>query len=193
MPVELKCEVCGADYSVPPSRAETAKTCSHSCAVSYRAKARQRRTQLNCKLCGAAFEAPNSHADRRIYCSTTCREASPEMRAMRAGNTRAANANWKGGRPRRSDGYIYALAGWHPFATHSGYVLEHRLVMERWLLQNDPASKFLIYVKGHLVLSPEYEVHHDDEDKANNDIANLQCLTSAEHRALHNQRNAKGK
>lgn len=72
-------------------------------------------------------------------------------------------------------------------ATPEGYVLEHRLVMERWLLQNDPASKFLEYRDGHLILSPDYVVHHRDEDKANNSIDNLECLTPAEHARVHSK------
>ena len=31
------------------------------------------------------------------------------------------------------------------------------------------------------------DVHHIDEDKSNNDISNLQVLTKAEHKALHNK------
>lgn len=97
------------------------------------------------------------------------------------------NPMWQGGKVKHSEGYIYELAKWHPLASPTGYVLEHRLVMERWLLQNDPASKFLEYRNGHLVLSPEYEVHHKDENKANNSIDNLECLTPAEHRRLHSK------
>ena len=33
-----------------------------------------------------------------------------------------------------------------------------------------------------------YEIHHIDENKDNNDISNLQVLTKAEHKALHNKR-----
>ena len=193
MPVNLTCEVCGTEFKVPPSRAATAKTCSNACAVSVRAAARQRRTQINCKQCGKTFGVPNSHASRRIYCSRTCLEASPEMKALKAGTKGTSNANWKGGRTSHSEGYIYALAAWHPFASKSGYVLEHRLVMERWLLQNDPASPFLTYVDGHLVLSPDYLVHHKDEDKHNNDISNLEIVTRGEHMKQHNrERNSKG-
>ena len=36
-----------------------------------------------------------------------------------------------------------------------------------------------------------YVIHHDNENKADNNIHNLQLLTKAEHRALHNHRNSK--
>ena len=118
-------------------------------------------------------------------------EASSVTKARKASWVGEANSNWRGGISRRQDGYNYEKARWHPFATRSGYVLQHRLVMERWFLQNDPASKFLIYVDGHLVLSPDYEVHHKDEDRAHNDISNLLCLTSSEHKEIHRKMNAK--
>lgn len=33
----------------------------------------------------------------------------------------------------------------------------------------------------------EYQIHHVDENKANNAVENLQCLTKQEHRRLHNK------
>lgn len=92
---------------------------------------------------------------------------------------------WKGGVVDHSDGYLYELATDHPFASN-GYVLQHRLVMERWLRENHPESKFLITVGENLYLSPGFEVHHKDEKRANNAIGNLQCMTRAEHRRHHN-------
>jgi len=188
MPAILTCEVCGTEFKVPPSRAATAKTCSHACAVSVRAESRKRRTTINCKQCGKPFETPNCHVSRRIFCSRACLEASPKMKAVKADRQGEKNPHWKGGRTNHVEGYRYLRATWHPFASKTGYVLEHRIVMERWLLQNDPASPFLTYVDGHLVLSPEYHVHHKDEDKANNAIENLECLTPDEHRREHNSR-----
>ena len=32
-----------------------------------------------------------------------------------------------------------------------------------------------------------YQIHHIDENPANNGISNLQCLTVSEHRRIHNQ------
>ena len=34
----------------------------------------------------------------------------------------------------------------------------------------------------------DYHIHHIDENKSNNDISNLQLLTSSEHRAIHNSK-----
>jgi transposase len=49
-------------------------------------------------------------------------------------NKKGANhPNWKGGRTFTSSGYVYIKYDDHPNATNYGYVLEHRLVMEKHL------------------------------------------------------------
>lgn len=181
----LTCAVCESEFKVPPSRATTAKTCSAKCADKIRGEGIKRQVEVVCKTCHQPFSIPRSHIDRRVFCSNACREAHPETKERKAAKTGESNPAWKGGRTIKSDGYIYALAGWHPLSTRTGYVLEHRLVMEQHLLQNDPASPFLVYMKGHLVLSPEYDVHHKDRDRANNEVSNLECLTPSEHARLH--------
>lgn len=50
-----------------------------------------------------------------------------------------------------------------------GDVLYHRILAELYLPKPDG----------------KYEVHHLDIDSTNNDLANLVCLTPAEHRRLH--------
>ena len=39
--------------------------------------------------------------------------------------------NWKNGKRKHSDGYIWILLPNHPFCDKQGYVLEHRLVVEK--------------------------------------------------------------
>ena len=68
-------------------------------------------------------------------------------------------------------GYQYVLAKGHPFATSRGYVLEHRLVMEKSL--------------GRL-LNPDEVVHHINGDRTDNRLENLQLFKSkAAHRNHH--------
>jgi hypothetical protein len=51
------------------------------------------------------------------------------------------NGNWKGGKYKNSKGYILIKFPEHPRAAKSGYIFEHRLVMEsiigRYLLPNE--------------------------------------------------------
>ena len=80
---------------------------------------------------------------------------------------------WNGGkREKRSDGYIQIQAKNHPSATKEGYVLEHRLVMER--------------VLGRFLLESEV-VHHIDGNRKNNSPENLMVFSSgADHLRYHN-------
>lgn len=76
---------------------------------------------------------------------------------------------WKGGRVRDKSGYVLVYTPGHPQCNSHGYVREHRLVMEREL--------------GRL-LRPGEVVHHKDDDRSNNDPANLEVFaTNAQHLA----------
>lgn len=68
-------------------------------------------------------------------------------------------------------GYILVEAKYHPYADGTGYVPEHRLVMEKHL--------------GFFVDPTTHDVHHVDEDVQNNKLSNLQYLTKIEHRRTH--------
>ena len=77
------------------------------------------------------------------------------------------NPRWKGGK-RIARGYVSILSKDHPSANKEGYVMEHRLVMEKSL------NRFL---------TKEEVVHHKDGDKRNNSIENLELFSSnADHR-----------
>jgi len=77
---------------------------------------------------------------------------------------------WKGGRCIRNNGYIEILDREHPFATNRGYVLEHRLIMERQL------GRYLL---------PNEQIHHINGNKQDNRLENLALLFINEHRSLH--------
>lgn len=68
------------------------------------------------------------------------------------------------------DGYIYARVQSHPRATSTGYVLEHRIIMENHL--------------GRYLSSDEL-VHHDNEIKNDNRIENLILTTRSIHTSHH--------
>jgi hypothetical protein len=61
------------------------------------------------------------------------------------------------------DGYVLVRKPEHPFANSTGYVREHRLVMERSIGRH---------------LTPDEVVHHIDGNKANNSSENLQLFAS---------------
>ena len=81
--------------------------------------------------------------------------------------------NWKGGRKTHSEGYVWIHSPKHPFRDKHNYVLEHRLIMEKYLGR---------------YLTKDEDVHHKNGIKDDNRIENLQLLTHAEHTRLTNKR-----
>jgi hypothetical protein len=97
--------------------------------------------------------------------------ASPRLNGIKHG---PEHHNWKGGTYMHGNGYVYEYAPDHPTATRKmPYVLQHRLVMEQTL------GRFL---------EPDEDVHHEDEDKTNNDPANLVLTKRSPHMAHHRAR-----
>lgn len=79
----------------------------------------------------------------------------------------------KGRKPRKdASGYTLVYSPGHPHATKSGYVREHRLVVEE---------------RDGVILPPEVDVHHRDGSKSHNVPDNLEVFPSrGEHIRHHN-------
>lgn len=97
------------------------------------------------------------------------------------GNRGSKNPIWKSDVRISNYGYRLVRMPEHPFADCDGFVREHRIVAERYLLDETNS----IEIGGQRYLSPEYEVHHKDRNRLNNDPSNLQVLTKSEHTKLH--------
>lgn len=81
--------------------------------------------------------------------------------------------NWKGGRTYQADGYVLIYAPQHPAGRNAkGYVLEHRLVMERVLGR---------------YLTPHELVHHKNEVKDDNRPENLEIMSRSSHMSHHKE------
>ena len=85
------------------------------------------------------------------YCSQACRG----QRAYKRG---PSSPRWRGGRTVR-DGYPHVYMPEHPDAHGTGYIAEHRLVMERHIGRR---------------LLPHENVHHKNGDKSDSRIENLE-------------------
>ena len=86
------------------------------------------------------------------------------------------SGNFKGYRRKTPKGYIVRFVPEHPFASKSGLVMEHRLVVE---------EKLGFYLPKNFV------VHHINGVKDDNRIENLAIMTISAHNAYHNRKDGK--
>jgi hypothetical protein len=82
---------------------------------------------------------------------------------------------WKGGKYKTGDGYIFIYSPNHPNKTKMGYVLEHRLIMEKHLGR---------------YLTKDEVIHHINHIKDDNRIENLMLL---KNNGVHTSLELKGR
>ena len=81
------------------------------------------------------------------------------------------NPMWKGGKRKTSQGYIGILKPTHPFCDDMGYVLEHRLIMEKQIGR---------------YLHPTEHIHHINGKRNDNRLKNLKLFNdNSEHMKFH--------
>ena len=69
--------------------------------------------------------------------------------------------NWKGGRYIHTKGYWFILKPEHPYCRKKGYILEHRIIIEKYLGR---------------YLQPKEECHHINGNKLDNRLQNLMAF-----------------
>jgi hypothetical protein len=77
---------------------------------------------------------------------------------------------WKGGRTITKFGYIQVLRPEHPFCNNMGYVMEHRLIMEKYLGR---------------YLKPKEVVHHINGITGDNRLKNLMLFPDCGRHSFH--------
>lgn len=145
-----------------------------------------------CPICGKAFHLKPYLVKRAKvnYCSQKCHYIAKKAYMAKEKNHQYGlkgrkNASWKSDVRVSSYGYIMERCLTHPFRDKADLVFQHRLVAERYLLTPENS----VEVNGKLYLKPEYEVHHKNFNRMDNDPNNLLVLTHKEHKMIHNRLN----
>ena len=119
-----------------------------------------KRNQVNriCKICKKRFSVPMWKLKWHPPCNFCSRQC--YWNWMKKETKREKSNAWKGGRQKTSKGYIKCCKPNHPNNV-GGYVLEHRLIMEKHLKR---------YLKPHEI------VHHKNGIRDDNRLKNLELL-----------------
>jgi hypothetical protein len=91
------------------------------------------------------------------------------------------NASFKSNTKINIFGYELTRCPDHPFKNCNDFVLTHRLVAEKYLLDITNS----VIINGVSYLRPDLDVHHKDFNRLNNLPTNLMVMTRSNHSALH--------
>lgn len=150
---------------------------------------------MTCPICGKKFHLKPYlvKRDKNHYCSRKChfqakREYMSGTSNHQYGIRGKDNATWNGGRMMSRYGYWQVQCIGHPFGVgRSDYVLEHRLVAEKYLLTDENS----VAIDGKRYLSPDYIVHHKNGIRTDNRPENLEVMQKGQHTKMHNIQNNK--
>ena len=188
-----KCQNCGKEFSVWPSRMKAdVVCCSVKCASEY--KIAHRTMNAVCPICEKQFYVKKYHLEKfkMVCCSRDC---SLELRRIRMtgennhqwGVCGDLNASFKGKftvkkNNRLTD--VYAFVKGYARAKDGRVKIHNMIVEENHALFGE---KFFEEINGRKYLKRGFEVHHIDGNHNNNETSNLMIVTRSQHTRIHNK------
>ena len=185
--VEKICEYCGKTFLCAKQRLQNEHLfCSRECHSNY---IKEQSIKYPCVICGKLVHRKPSQIKKNKYitCSSKCRAIMYSQTFQGENNHQfglkgSKNSSWKSDERISYYGYKLIRSLEHPFKNADGFVFEHRLVAEKYLLNQ--YNKIII--NGKEYLSPDFHVHHIDFDRLNNSVDNLYVIPKALHIKFHN-------
>lgn len=184
--IEAECDYCHKTFLCQRWRTEIRKNlfCSKDCEAQFRTAP----PNCICEICGKPIHRKNYQLkkNKHTYCSYDCAKEAKKALYKGEGNHQyglkgSKNGSWKSDERISYYGYRLIRQLDHPFKNCDDFVFEHRLVAEKFLL-NDKNS---VEINGKKYLAKDYIVHHLDFNKLNNDVSNLIVMKLSEHCSLH--------
>lgn len=194
MIISKVCIVCGKEFKVPHWRKDTAKYCGVVC----QHKSLKAKPNLICPICGKRFHRKRSHINRfkgdfGFCCSKKCDTEVRRLRMTGENNHQYGlkgelNASFKDGdsivkNNSITEVFVY-VGNWYKRSHNCGRIPRHRYLVE--LNYSIFGEENFEFIDGWHYLNKGLSVHHKDCNHSNNSIDNLQVLSKAEHRRLHN-------
>ena len=188
-----QCDYCGKNLLITKSQQKRNKHffCNSDCFKAYQ---KRNQVELICPICKTIFYRKKSWVSRlknvdNATCSKECFSKLKSINFTGENNhqyelTGDKNASWKSDiRYKNNNRYTLIRSETHPFRDKSNFVPEHRLIAEKYLLNENNS----IEIYGQLYLRPECVVHHIDFNKKNNNVDNLYVFESDSlHTLFHN-------
>ena len=188
--VKMLCDNCGTEFMCQTWRKRMREHvfCSRKCSAEW-VKSHSE-NNCECAYCKKIFHRKNSHKERNIknYCSRECANIDKSSRYSGEGNHQYGlvgklNASWKSDERTSYYGYKLIRMLSHPYKNVDGFVFEHRLIAEKYLLTNENK----IEIDGNFYLNPAYVVHHLDFNRKNNSVENLLIMDRSSHTKMHQE------
>lgn len=192
----LNCANCGKPIEIFHKRRLEQKFvyCCKKCEGEYAKKiswSNRPENIIKCEVCGKEFYRKKSYKDKTKHptCSYECFYKLRETTFLGNKNHQYglkgnSNSSWKSDTKITNYGYVKIRVLNHPFADCDGFVFEHRLIAEEYLLTEDNS----IEINDKKYLKKEYVVHHKDHNRLNNNLNNLEVILLSEHTSLHTKK-----
>lgn len=192
MPYYVKaiCDWCGKEFDCQRFRTESRTNlfCGKKCEGQFRKS--QTESNCICEVCGKPYHMKQSYIDRyeSKYCSIECHRKAKKTYMKGEGNHQYGlkgdeNPTWRSDERISYYGYKLIRCLDHPFKNCDDFVFEHRLVAEKYLLDDNNST----IIDGKKYLSSDFVAHHIDFDRLNNDVNNLMVMPKGEHMRLHDK------
>lgn len=190
--VLVKCDNCGKDFECQEWRVRERNHLF--CCKKYEGEYRKSTPNTKCPVCGKEFYVKNKDKRNSNCCSYKCMGEHRKIiykgtKNPNYGNRGKNNPIWKSDKKISNYGYILIRNLDHPYHNIDGFVFEHRLVAEKYLLTEENS----IEIDGKMYLRKDFDVHHIDHNKKNNSPKNLLVLTRSDHMKLHQKERKESK
>lgn len=184
----VKCDNCGKEFECQNWRLKKRKHifCSRECSGEYVRK--NNPNYVFCEVCGKKIYCEPSYKEKtkHICCSLECSNKLRKTTYKGVNNPQYGlkgnlNASWKSDEKITYWGYKKIRVLDHPFRDCDDFVFEHRLVAEKYLLNEENS----IEINGKRYLKKDYIVHHKNHNRLDNRVENLEIMTLQQHTSMH--------